>query len=120
MKKDISPEQFQKMFEITPEKVSEVIKRLVALYNPLYIYVFGSYARGKHDIDSDLDVMVVIDEFHDDRWNVLSAGYNELYGIKVPVDLLVYDQAKFEECKDEATSFCHTILKTGKLFYERK
>ena len=37
MKKDISPEQFQEMFKITPEKVSEVIKRLIALYNPLYI-----------------------------------------------------------------------------------
>ena len=118
--KNLSPEQFQEMFKVTPEKVVEVVHRLVATYNPIYIYAFGSYASGKHDSDSDFDVMAVIDNYDDKSWKVTVRGYGQLHGITMPIDLLVYDSSKFEECKKDSTSFCHTILKTGKLLYERK
>ncbi|MFA5998659.1 MAG: nucleotidyltransferase domain-containing protein [Candidatus Babeliales bacterium] len=120
MKKNMSPEQFQEMFKVTPEKVAQVVHKLVATYNPISIYAFGSYASGKYDDESDFDVMTVIDEYDDKPWRVIARGYGELHGIQMPIDLLVYDLSKFEECKKDSTSFCHTILKTGKLLYERK
>jgi len=120
MKKNISPEQFQEMFKVTPEKVTQTVNQLVATYDPIYIYAFGSYASGKYDDDSDFDVMTVVDEYDDKPWKVIARGYGQLHGIKMPIDLLVYDNGKFEACKNDPTSFCHTILKTGKLLYERK
>ena len=100
MKKDISSEEFyEQFFKVTPEKVANVITILAAFYNPLCIYVFGSYARGKHDRDSDLDVLVVVDKLDDTSWNVIAKGYGQLHDAMMPVDLLVYDKNSFDQCK---------------------
>ena len=99
MKKNISPQQFQEMFKVTSEKVDQTVLRLIATYNPIYIYAFGSYASGKYDEDSDFDVMTVIDHYDDKPWKVVARGYGQLHGIEMPIDLLVYDSNKFEECK---------------------
>jgi uncharacterized protein len=120
MKKNISPEQFQELFKVTPEKVALTVNKLIATYDPLYIYAFGSYAKGSYDTESDFDVMAIIDQYDDKPWKVIARGYGQLHGIRMPIDLLVYENSKFEECKKDSTSLCHTILKTGKLLYERK
>jgi predicted nucleotidyltransferase len=93
---------------------------LIQTYNPLYIYAFGSYAKGFYGIDSDLDVMVVIDEYEGQRWQDAARGYQDLLDVLMSVDLILYNRAQFDECKKDSTSFCHKILKTGKLLYERK
>ncbi|MCX5924267.1 MAG: nucleotidyltransferase domain-containing protein [Candidatus Dependentiae bacterium] len=120
MKKNILPEQTQEAYSVTDEKVEQAIKSLIDTYNPIFIYAFGSYARGTYDEGSDFDVMVVIDQYDDKPWKVMAHGRSQLADILMPIDLLVYDQDKFEACKNDITSFCHTILKKGKLLYERK
>ncbi|MFP4250904.1 MAG: nucleotidyltransferase domain-containing protein, partial [Armatimonadota bacterium] len=42
-----------------PEKVQEIIQKIVEGYDPEKIIVFGSYARGDWTEDSDLDLLVV-------------------------------------------------------------
>jgi predicted nucleotidyltransferase len=37
---------------------------LVALYDPVEVWLFGSVARGDDGADSDLDVMVVLDHYN--------------------------------------------------------
>jgi hypothetical protein len=120
MKKNMSPQQFQEMFTITPEKVDQTVHKLINTYNPIYIYTLGSYASGNYNKDSDFDVMAVVDRYDDKPWRVMARGYGQLHGIKMPIGLLVYDSEKFEECKKDPTSFCNTILKTGRLLYARK
>ena len=118
--KKISPEEMAEMFKITEEKVQKVIQSLIKTYNPIYIYSFGSYARGTVHDDSDFDVMVVIDEFDDKPWTVTSRAYEGYRGVLMPVDLIVYDKKKYEACKNDTTTFCYSIVKKGKLMYERK
>ena len=43
------------------EKVSEFIKVVVEEYNPLQIILFGSFARGTQNEDSDIDVAVILE-----------------------------------------------------------
>ena len=38
----------------------DVVRRLVEVYHPLRIYLFGSAARGDAGPDSDYDIMVVV------------------------------------------------------------
>ena len=45
---------------ISPEMIEEVKNRLVSTYNPEKIYLFGSYAWGTPDEESDLDLLVVV------------------------------------------------------------
>lgn len=41
-------------------KLAEIIRRLVAAYQPERIYLFGSVARGEAGPDSDYDLLVVV------------------------------------------------------------
>ena len=40
--------------------MEEVKKRLINVYDPIAIYIFGSYAWGTPTEDSDLDLLVVV------------------------------------------------------------
>lgn len=107
-------------FEISEEKVKQAIASLIKTYNPLYIYSFGSYAENRTGKDSDFDVLVIVDAYDDARWRVIAQGYEDLWGIHMPIDLIVYDKAWFESCKDNHQTFCHSILKKGRLMYARQ
>jgi len=41
------------------QTLNEIVRRLVADYQPEKIILFGSYAYGEPDADSDLDVLIV-------------------------------------------------------------
>jgi DNA polymerase sigma len=43
--------------------LEEVKEKLIKTYNPLEIYLFGSYAWGCPDEDSDLDLLIIIDHY---------------------------------------------------------
>ena len=41
---------------VTKEQIQEVTRRLVEVYQPEAIYLFGSYAWGEPNADSDIDL----------------------------------------------------------------
>lgn len=47
---------------ISKETIEEVKNRLVKTYDPIAIYLFGSYAWGHPDDESDLDLLIVVDK----------------------------------------------------------
>ena len=52
------------------------------------IYLYGSYARGEQDDESDVDILVVLDDFDDycaevDRVGELGAELSLKYGVSV-------------------------------------
>jgi len=51
----------QPIWAVTPEKVSEAVRRIVEAARPRKVIVFGSQARGDGGEDTDLDLMVVMD-----------------------------------------------------------
>ena len=63
------------------------------------IYLFGSYARGTANANSDIDICVVIDDKAEyDDTNIKMQGAfcdNGIY----PADLLVYHQKEFREAQ---------------------
>jgi predicted nucleotidyltransferase len=40
--------------------LSELLRRLVAAYDPERVYLFGSVARGEAGPDSDYDLMIIV------------------------------------------------------------
>ena len=61
-----------------------------AIYGPRLkgLYLFGSYARGEEDAESDLDVLVVLDSFDHyaaeiDRTGELASAVSLKYGVSV-------------------------------------
>ncbi len=97
----------------------EVCERLVDAYNPLFIYIFGSYAWGNPSPDSDLDILVVVDESEERSYKRSLRGYDVLFGLGLSKDIIVLTQQEFQERSMERSSLAHSVKKRGKLIYER-
>ena len=48
------------------DEINELKERLVEQLSPVKIYLFGSYANGTNDEDSDFDFYIVVDDSHTD------------------------------------------------------
>ncbi len=98
-------------------KLLEVVQRLVDVFTPERIYLFGSTARGDTNIDSDFDVMVVVPD--DTPAFLCSAGraYEALWGIGVAVDVLVWTRSAFDERLHLNASLPSTIVREGRLLH---
>jgi len=97
--------------------IEEVKNRLVKAYDPLEIYLFGSYAWGKPDEDSDPDLLIVVDEFKKDWYTDRVAGHRALGEMKISKDLLIYTKPQFDEAVKDAATFCYIVKKKGKKIY---
>ncbi|MBM3746077.1 MAG: nucleotidyltransferase domain-containing protein [Acidobacteria bacterium] len=97
--------------------LAEVVRRLVEVYHPLRIYLFGSAARGDAGPDSDYDIMVVVpDDAPRELWDT-KLGYEALGGLSIAKDILVLPRRNFEEQLHLRASLPSTILDEGKLLY---
>ncbi len=102
-----------------PEKVQEVIRKIVEGYDPEKIIIFGSYARGDWTEDSDLDVLVVKET--DARWIDRTVAVSILCRPRtVPVDIFVKTQGEIEDMLDGRSLFMRTVLDEGMVAYERQ
>ena len=79
------------------------------------ILLFGSYARGRRDLFTDLDLIVIMDSSLDflTRTGQL---YRELH-TPVDMDLFVYTPDEFERIKH--SGFIKQALREGKVLYEK-
>jgi uncharacterized protein len=104
---------------ISPDVIEEIKNRLIKVYNPLQIYLFGSYAWGTPDEDSDLDFLVIIENSDEPRHRRGTPGYEALWGLDISKDLMIYTQEEVTIKMKDTTSFIHKILQKGKLLYAR-
>mgnify|MGYP001393626757 CR=1 FL=1 len=104
---------------ISNDTINSVTQKLITAYNPVAIYLFGSYAWGKPDSGSDLDLLIVVDKSDKKPHQRSEAGSEALWDIKVPKDLLIYTMDEFVQRIDDVTTLCHKIKKEGKVLYAR-
>ena len=69
--------------------INTVKDRLIDAYNPLSIFLFGSYAWGTPTKDSDLDLMIIVDESDEKSYIRPRKGFKALRGMKIAKDLVV-------------------------------
>ncbi|GHU96841.1 hypothetical protein FACS189483_00970 [Spirochaetia bacterium] len=94
--------------------------------DPYRIILFGSYAQGTADENSDIDLVVILDN------NDVAKTYNErlkkkLYinklvrkiNYKIALDILVYSREEYKIIKNYGNYFIDEIEKTGKILYEK-
>jgi predicted nucleotidyltransferase len=94
--------------------------------DPYKIILFGSYARGNQNEDSDIDLMVILDNYHvsrtyQERLNKKVSVRNLVLEInrKIPLDILVYSREELNIIKKHGNYFIDEIEKTGKIIYEK-
>jgi len=100
-----------------PPELSEITARLVAEFDPEAVYLFGSYVWGEPDEDSDVDVLVVLENSPVSPPKRAARAYNALWGIRTPVDVLVRTQAELDRFRGAPSSFTASILQNGRKLY---
>ena len=103
---------------IDPKIIEEAKNRLVKVYDPLAIYLFGSYAWGTPDEDSDLDFLVVVEESGEIKYKRSVSGHHALFGLMIPKDIIVYTRDEFGDRANDKGTLCYKIKKEGKRIYE--
>ena len=104
--------------------IKEITKKLETI-NPYLIILFGSYAYGTANEDSDIDILVVtndnfIPKKFDDRlkYRLSIKKIIRETAKKVPIDLLIYSKPMFKKFIELDSSFSKEILTNGKKLYE--
>lgn len=103
---------------IGTDKISEIVNKIALGYNPEKIILFGSYATGTPNDNSDLDLFVVKESDLPRPQRTVQVR-KLIYGSMVPIDLIVYTPKEIDESKDNKFSFVYEVLNTGKILYER-
>ena len=108
------------MKTISPALREEVVRRIVDEFHPESIYLFGSYAWGKPNTESDMDLLVIIEKSREKPVQRAVRAQRSLRGIKVPVDVLVKTRKEFQRYTSVKASLEAQITREGKLLYGRK
>ncbi len=103
---------------IETKRIDDIVKRIAIKFNPDKIILFGSYAAGNPNSDSDIDLLIIKDTDlprHKRSFDIQKL----LIGSMIPMDILVYTTKEFEQEKKEKSSFLYSAIKTSKILYER-
>lgn len=99
--------------------LDEVVNRLVNGLDAESIYLFGSRAEGQVKPGSDYDLLVVLTKSEQPRHRREAYSYGLLWGMTVPVDLIVLTRAEFQRQLQVKTSLAARTRENGILLYGR-
>ena len=103
---------------ISKENITDIARKIAESFNPEKIILFGFYAWGKPDRDSDLDLFVIMDstERPIKRAASLRRVLKDRY---VPMDILVRTPEELKHRIDIGDPFIKKILRDGQVIYAR-
>lgn len=100
--------------------LEESLARLVALLSAdptvQRLILFGSYARGRSDLRTDLD-LIVIQESESGFLERMTELARRVGSLPVDADILVYTPQEWERVQE--TPFGRSVLKEGRVLYEK-
>ncbi len=114
-----SAAEFKEGYMIQKELLNEVTERLVSTYHPLEIYLFGSHAWGHPTQESDLDLLIVVENSQEKSYKRAMAGHLALHGMMLSKDILVLTKDEFNRLAEDITTLMHRVKKEGKKIYAR-
>jgi len=104
--------EYQKLLRYS---AGEIVAKL-SHSNVKKISLFGSYARGRIDLFTDLDVLVIMDT--DKPFTERIAEIYSLLALPVDADILCYTPQEFERMKE--TPFLKKALADEVVLYEKR
>jgi predicted nucleotidyltransferase len=116
----------QRTKQVTPTLIDAVTDRIVQHLQPDQVLLFGSQANGRATKESDIDLLVVLDNQHQlaalqhrsRAWAVLDLFRYRSFGL----DAIVLTEAEIQQLRaanEDEWNLVLEILATGKPLYER-
>lgn len=97
--------------------LERLLERLVAVYRPHAVYLFGSRATGGSRPDSDYDLLVVVPDDTPAERLSLVAAYEAVRATRVPADVFPCRRSVFEARKGEVGTLPYTVWREGVRVY---
>lgn len=102
----------------TEENIRQVVDKIVKEFAPEKVILFGSYAWGKPNSDSDVDLLVIKDDPKKNTRELAFELEKLLSKRDLPLDLLVYKPNELQEkINQERNLFLEDIVSNGKVLY---
>ena len=103
---------------IDEQTIQHVVRTIVERMSPRRIILFGSYARGKAEPDSDLDLFVELDASLPGRGRAMRI--KQLFDTyPCSMDIVVYTPQEVAYWRQAAASLVASVLREGRVLYER-
>jgi uncharacterized protein len=97
--------------------LDEMVRRLVAEFQPEKIILFGSRAWGNSDEDSDFDLFVIVPESNERQIERMQRAHHCLRGVGESVDILVKTHAEADRYRHVRASLEYKVFAEGKVLY---
>lgn len=98
--------------------IRKVIQQIVDAHHPRKIVLFGSYAYGRPDRNSDVDLLVIMESKKKPTERAVQVSKSIRF-YPFPMDILVRTPKEVEERLRLGDCFYQEVMKQGKLLYER-
>ncbi len=99
------------------DALGAVLTRLIDVYSPVRVYLFGSKARGDSGTDGDYDLLVVVPDDAPTERRGSRLAYERLWGTGTAADVLVWTKGYFESRLHLKASLAATVEREGKPLY---
>jgi uncharacterized protein len=113
---------FQGTSMMTPAEIQDVLSaivvRITGKFDPDKIVLFGSYARGTPNSDSDADILVIMRVPGSRRKKAVEIDFL-MQGIPIPTDIIVVSPEEVERSLNCPGSIVNEAIREGKVLYER-
>lgn len=100
-----------------PEISRLIAQRLGTALRPDAIYLFGSFARGDANADSDLDLMVIVPESNQTRYARSVEARRFVSDIATPKDIVVLTRKEWQEEQQVVCSLASAVRREGILLH---
>lgn len=97
--------------------INEIVSRILSIASPKRIILFGSAAEGTMTPDSDIDLLVIADDFINQRKESIRMR-RSLSGLGIPIDVFPMTAERFDETKDVIGGLAYPANKYGRVIYE--
>jgi predicted nucleotidyltransferase len=114
---DIDVGGMMRVVDVDEQLLEEIVGRLAAAARPARVIVFGSVAASTAGADSDIDLLVLLDDVTDPRRDSVRLR-GVLRGIAVPFDVVVMATQRFEETKHVVGGIAYPAHRYGRVIYE--
>jgi len=97
---------------------AELLDSVVAYFQPRRVILFGSRARGEAGPDSDIDLLVIVDDDTPAEKVTLQAGYESRRAYRLAADVIPVRESVFQKKRNIVGTLSFDASSVGVVVYE--
>lgn len=98
-------------------QLAELVHRLVGVFQPERLYLFGSRGRNEADPDSDYDLLMILPQLEAPAYRIAQQAHSLVWGLGISADILVWSRAEFERRLPLQASLPAVVVREGMLLH---